>query len=380
MPICFPFSCFFFLYFLILFRLSFLSVLSTHLFWPLNTEVLKTWLSIFFKLSHLARSLKPRPPITTSSQTTQISLSAKPCSCVSAFLHGSFQACPGISSDLASRLLLCSIHLGLPCSLPIPLVHFISRSCQPRPQPTSQVVPFSASTAVIHVLSAPPLPAFPREFPHGCPAAGSLCCGCSRIFRRQLCLRIPLLVSVNGFAPPGWRPQSLPGPAGLCRGGPLPGSGGFLCLSTSPTAGPPAWTHVPALSSSATSLHITAQSPLSQQALLPAWAGRPAWRHCIAFIAAVTQIMGSLVAQRRRAHLPAQDTQARSLGWEDPLEATHSSVLAWEVARTGEPGGLQSTGSQKSWTRLHDSNDSTDCTFKFLCDSFKSAASSLKHC
>ena len=94
----------------------------------------------------------------------------------------------------------------------------------------------------------------------------------------------------------------------------------------------------------------------------------------------MTQIMGSLVAQRRRAHLPAQDTQARSLGWEDPLEATHSSVLAWEVARTGEPGGLQSTGSQKSWTRLHDSNDSTDCTFKFLCDSFKSAASSLKHC
>ena len=37
-----------------------------------------------------------------------------------------------------------------------------------------------------------------------------------------------------------------------------------------------------------------------------------------------------------------------SLGWEDPLEkemATCSSVLAWEIPRTEEPGGLQSMGS-----------------------------------
>ena len=37
-----------------------------------------------------------------------------------------------------------------------------------------------------------------------------------------------------------------------------------------------------------------------------------------------------------------------SLGWEDPLEkgmATHSSILAWKVARAAEPGGLQSVGS-----------------------------------
>ena len=36
-----------------------------------------------------------------------------------------------------------------------------------------------------------------------------------------------------------------------------------------------------------------------------------------------------------------------SLGWEDPLEkemATHSSVLAWKIPWTEEPGGLQSTG------------------------------------
>ena len=42
-------------------------------------------------------------------------------------------------------------------------------------------------------------------------------------------------------------------------------------------------------------------------------------------------------------------TWVRSLGWEDPLEegvATHSSILAWRIPRTEEPGGLQSTGSQ----------------------------------
>ena len=39
-----------------------------------------------------------------------------------------------------------------------------------------------------------------------------------------------------------------------------------------------------------------------------------------------------------------------SLGWEDPLEegmATHSSILAWRIPWTEEPGGLQSTGSQR---------------------------------
>ena len=50
-------------------------------------------------------------------------------------------------------------------------------------------------------------------------------------------------------------------------------------------------------------------------------------------------------------NLPAmQKTQVRSLGWEDPLEegtATHSSVLAWRIPWTEEPGGLQSMGSQR---------------------------------
>ena len=42
-----------------------------------------------------------------------------------------------------------------------------------------------------------------------------------------------------------------------------------------------------------------------------------------------------------------QETQAPSLGQEDPLEkemATHSSTLAWEIPQTGEPGGLQFMG------------------------------------
>ena len=50
-------------------------------------------------------------------------------------------------------------------------------------------------------------------------------------------------------------------------------------------------------------------------------------------------------------NLPAiWETQVRSLGREDPLEkemATHSSIFAWRISWTEEPGGLQSTGSQR---------------------------------
>ena len=45
-----------------------------------------------------------------------------------------------------------------------------------------------------------------------------------------------------------------------------------------------------------------------------------------------------------------QEMKARSLGWEDPLEkkmATHSTIPAWEIPWTEEPGGLQSMGSQE---------------------------------
>ena len=48
----------------------------------------------------------------------------------------------------------------------------------------------------------------------------------------------------------------------------------------------------------------------------------------------------------------AADKRIQSPDQEDPLEkekATHSSILAWEIPWTEEPGGLQSMGSQKSW-------------------------------
>ena len=54
-----------------------------------------------------------------------------------------------------------------------------------------------------------------------------------------------------------------------------------------------------------------------------------------------------------RTYLPMQEpqeTRVRSLGGELPLEeemATHSSALAWRIRGTGEPGGLQSMGSER---------------------------------
>ena len=56
------------------------------------------------------------------------------------------------------------------------------------------------------------------------------------------------------------------------------------------------------------------------------------------------------VAQMVKNPPEVQETRVRSLGREDPLEkgmATHSSILVWEIPWTEEPGGLQSTGSQR---------------------------------
>ena len=57
-------------------------------------------------------------------------------------------------------------------------------------------------------------------------------------------------------------------------------------------------------------------------------------------------------------NLPAtQEMRVQSLGGEDPLEkgmATHTSVLAWRIPGTEEPGGLQSTGLDKSQAHLSD--------------------------
>ena len=59
----------------------------------------------------------------------------------------------------------------------------------------------------------------------------------------------------------------------------------------------------------------------------------------------------SLVAQTVKNLSAMQVAQVRSLAQEDPLEegmATRSSILAWRIPRTEEPGGLPSKGSQRT--------------------------------
>ena len=61
----------------------------------------------------------------------------------------------------------------------------------------------------------------------------------------------------------------------------------------------------------------------------------------------------SQVVKNLPAMLETQITWVQSLGQEDILEkrmATHSSILAWEIPWTEEPGGLQSVRLQKNWT------------------------------
>ena len=56
------------------------------------------------------------------------------------------------------------------------------------------------------------------------------------------------------------------------------------------------------------------------------------------------------MAQMGKNPPATQETQVQSLGREDPLEkeiATHSSILAWRIPWTEEPGGLQSMGFQR---------------------------------
>ena len=53
------------------------------------------------------------------------------------------------------------------------------------------------------------------------------------------------------------------------------------------------------------------------------------------------------------ANVGDEEMRVPSPGWEDPLGkemAIHSSILAWEIPWTEEPGGLQPMGPQKSWT------------------------------
>ena len=60
--------------------------------------------------------------------------------------------------------------------------------------------------------------------------------------------------------------------------------------------------------------------------------------------------LSSLVAHTVKNPPAMQETRVRSLGQEEPLEegmAIHSSMLAWRIPWTEEPGGLQSLGSKR---------------------------------
>ena len=71
--------------------------------------------------------------------------------------------------------------------------------------------------------------------------------------------------------------------------------------------------------------------------------GAGPWMSSQAVVVTVPSLWASLVAQMVKSLPTMQETQVPSLGQEDPLEeemATHSSLLAWEIPWTEEPGGL----------------------------------------
>ena len=65
-------------------------------------------------------------------------------------------------------------------------------------------------------------------------------------------------------------------------------------------------------------------------------------------------VPGGSVVKNLPAMQKAKETQVQSLGWEDPLEegmTTHSSILAYRIPWTEEPGGLQVHRVEKSQTQ-----------------------------
>ena len=86
------------------------------------------------------------------------------------------------------------------------------------------------------------------------------------------------------------------------------------------------------------------------------------WGHCMGtfegglhYLRYLHHSLASLVAQMVKRLLAMWEIWVRSLGGEDPLEkgmANHSSVLDWKIPQTVEPGGLQSTGSQRDTTEV----------------------------
>ena len=78
-------------------------------------------------------------------------------------------------------------------------------------------------------------------------------------------------------------------------------------------------------------------------------------QHSLHSMCSIAQPMGpwaSLVAQTVKNPPAVWETWVRSLGWEDPLEqgmATHSSILAWRMSCTEDPGELYSPKGHKEW-------------------------------
>ena len=66
---------------------------------------------------------------------------------------------------------------------------------------------------------------------------------------------------------------------------------------------------------------------------------------CVYVLVLINYITTSVIKAQTVKNLPMRETWVRSLGGEDPQEkrmATHSSILAWRIPWTEEPGGLQS--------------------------------------
>ena len=75
-----------------------------------------------------------------------------------------------------------------------------------------------------------------------------------------------------------------------------------------------------------------------------------AWHKCFMFDCCCHDLWASLVAQTVKNPPAMQETWVQLLLWKNPLKkgmATHSSILAWKIPWTEEPGGLQSMGLQR---------------------------------
>ena len=87
-----------------------------------------------------------------------------------------------------------------------------------------------------------------------------------------------------------------------------------------------------------------------------------------------------LSGKKKKIHVPTQHTWVRSLAREDPLQeerTTHSVILAWEVAWTEEPGGLQSMGHRRVGHNLATKQQQTTTAINQLVKESRSIKPSL---